>query len=127
MPPTDLFRSTSSPATSTHPLRLAGNPVPPSGDAIWKSEGEQNFGKIGDEETDALIDQAAVETDPDARLDLINQIDANLWQLAGTLPLWQSYDFFVQNEDLANFGAKGFQTPDWTKIGYVAGSSKLEG
>ena len=47
---------------------------------------------------------------------------------AGTLPLWQSYDFFVQNPTTSpTYGAKGFQTPDWTKIGYVKGSAKLEG
>ena len=106
---------------------LAARPFLSSGDSIWKSEGEQNFGKIGDPDTDKLIDQAAVETDHAARLELINQIDANLWELAGVVPLWQAYDFFVQNEDLANYGAWGFQSKDWTKIGYVTGSAKLEG
>jgi peptide/nickel transport system substrate-binding protein len=128
VPPTDLFSKYVIPGDFDLTLfGWLGTPFLSSGDAIWKTSGEQNFGKIGDEETDKLIEQAAVETDPDARIDLVNQIDANLWQLAGTIPLWQSYDFFVQNEDLANFGAKGFQTPDWTKIGYVAGSAKLEG
>ena len=51
----------------------------------------------------------------------------DLRELAGVVPLWQSYDFFVKNEDLANYGAWGFQSKDWTKIGYVTGSAKLEG
>ena len=127
VPPTDLFSKYVIPGEFDLTLfGWVGNPFLSSGDSIWKSEGEQNFGKIGDEETDKLIDQAAVETDPDARLDLINQIDANLWELAGTIPLWQSYDFYVQNDDLANYGAWGFQRPDWTTIGYVEGSAKLD-
>lgn len=128
VPPTDLFSKYVIPGEFDLTLfGWVGNPFLSSGDSIWKSEGEQNFGKIGDSDTDALIDQAAVETDHAARLDLINQIDANLWELAGVVPLWQAYDFFVQNEDLANYGAWGFQSKDWTKIGYVTGSAKLEG
>jgi peptide/nickel transport system substrate-binding protein len=128
VPPTDLFAKYVIPGE--YDLTLfgwVGTPFLSSGDSIWKAEGEQNFSKVGDPETDDLIDQAAVEIDPAARLELINKADANLWKLAGTIPLWQSYDFFVQNDDLANFGAEGFQSPDWTKIGYVAGSAKLEG
>ncbi|MGO2310627.1 MAG: ABC transporter family substrate-binding protein [Brachybacterium tyrofermentans] len=128
VPPTDLFAKYVIPGEFDLTLfGWLGTPFLSSGDSIWKTGGEQNFGKIGDEATDKLVDQAAVETDEAKRLDLINQADANLWELAGTLPLWQSYDFFVQNDDLANIGAKGFQTPDWTKIGYVKGSAKLEG
>ncbi|WP_422116816.1 ABC transporter family substrate-binding protein [Brachybacterium sp. UNK5269] len=128
VPPTDLFAKYVIPGEFDLTLfGWVGNPFLASGDSIWRSEGEQNFGKVGNEETDALIDQAAVETDPAKRLELINQIDANLWELAGVIPLWQSYDFFVQHDDLANFGAWGFQRPDWTTIGYVAGSDKLEG
>lgn len=128
VPPTDLFSVYVIPGDYDITLfGWLGTPFLSSGDAIWKSDGEQNFSKVGNAETDALIDQAAVETDEAKRLELINQADANLWEIAGTLPLWQSYDFFVQHDDLANIGAKGFQTPDWTKIGYVKGSSKLEG
>lgn len=128
VPPTDLFSQYVIPGEFDLTLfGWLGTPFLSSGDSIWTSEGEQNFGKVGDEDTDALIAKAAIETDPDARIDLINQIDANLWELAGTLPLWQAYDFYVQNEDLANYGAFGFEDPDWTKIGYVAGSDKLEG
>lgn len=128
VPPTDLFAEYVIPGDFDLTLfGWAGTPFLSSGDAIWKSDGEQNFGKVGNEETDALIEQAAAETDPAARIDLINQIDTNLWDLAGVIPLWQSWDFFVQNPDLANYGAWGFETQDWTKIGYVAGSSKLEG
>lgn len=128
VPPTDLFSKYVIPGEFDLTLfGWLGTPFLSSGDSIWKAEGEQNFGKVGDAAVDELLDAAAIETDPEARLGQINEADAKLWELAGTLPLWQSYDFFVQNDDLANFGAKGFETIDWTKVGYVAGSSKLEG
>ncbi len=128
VPPTDLFSKYVIPGDFDITLfGWNGTPFLSSGDAIWKTGGEQNFGKIGDEETDKLIEQAAVETDPQARLDLINEIDVRLWDLAGVLPLWQGYTFMIQHDDLANFGAFGFQTPDWKNIGYMADSDKLNG
>ncbi|WP_105566581.1 ABC transporter family substrate-binding protein [Microbacterium halophytorum] len=128
VPPTDLFAKYVIPGDFDMTLfGWAGNPFLASGDTIWRTDGEQNFGKVGDETVDDLLAQAAVEADMDTRLDLMNQADAEMWNLAGTVPLWQSYDFFVQDEDLANYGAWGFQMPDWTKIGYVAGSDNLEG
>ena len=128
VPPTDLFSKYVIPGEFDLTLfGWVGNPFLSSGDSIWKTDGEQNFGKVPAPEADPLLDQAAVETDPDKRLELMNEADGHLWEAAGVLPLWQAYDFFVQHPDLANYGAKGFQSLDWTKIGYVAGSDKLNG
>ena len=126
VPPTDLFTQYVIPGDFDLTLfGWSGTPILSSGDSIWKTGGEQNFGQVSDPESDDLLNQAAVETDHEARLDLINQADAVIWQSAGVIPLWQAYDFFVQHDDLANYGAWGFESPDWTKIGYVAGSDKL--
>ncbi len=129
VPPTDLFSKYVIPGEFDLTLfGWSGNPFLSSGDAIWKSDGEQNFGKVGSPDVDKLVDAASVETDEAKRIDDINEYDAKLWELAGTLPLWQSYDFYVQNDDLANFGAPGFANiVDWTKVGYVKGSDKLNG
>ena len=128
VPPTDLFAKFVIPGNYDITLfGWAGNPYLSSGDAIWKRKGEQNFsGKIGTEEIDKLLDQASVETDPKKRIDFINQASEKLWAVAGTLPLWQAYTFFIQDKDLANFGARGFATVDWTKVGYVKDSPKLK-
>ena len=128
VPPTDLFSKYVIPGEFDLTLfGWVGNPFLSSGDSIWKTDGEQNFGKVPAPEADPLLDQAAVETDPAKRLELMNEADAHLWEAAGVIPLWQSYDFYVQHPDLANYGAWGFESPDWTKIGYVAGSDKLNG
>ena len=104
----------------------SGNPFLSSGDAIWKTKGGQNFSNLGDKEVDKLLNKASTSTDEDERTDLLNQADDKLWDVAGVVPLWQSYDFYVVNPDLANYGAFGFESPDWTKIGYVKGSDKLK-
>lgn len=128
VPPTDLFSKYVIPGQYDITLfGWAGTPFLSSGDAIWKQKGEQNFsGHIGSDEIDKLVGQAAVETDHAKRLDLENQIDTLLWPVAGTLPLWQSYSFFVQDKDLANYGARGFADLVWTNVGYVKGSAKLK-
>ncbi|UYG17138.1 ABC transporter family substrate-binding protein [Brachybacterium huguangmaarense] len=129
VPPTDLFSKYVIPGEFDLTLfGWSGNPFLSSSDAIWKSDGEQNFGKVGDADVDKLVDAASVEADEDKRIDEINEYDAKLWELAGTLPLWQSYDFYIQNDDIANFGAPGFASiVDWTKVGYVKDSDKLKG
>ena len=128
VPPTDLFAKYINPGQFDITLfGWNGNPFLSSGDAIWKSKGQQNFGKVGDAEVDKMVDEAASETDKAKRLELVNKYDAKLWELAGTFPLWQSYDFWVQDKDLANFGARGMATTDWTKVGYVKDSAKLKG
>lgn len=127
VPPTDLFSKYVIPGNYDMTLfGWVGTPYLSSANGIFKTTGEQNFsGKIGDPEADKLLDQAAGETDTTKRIDLMNQADEKLWAVAGTIPLWQSYDFFVQDQDLANYGARGFQSVNWTKVGYVKGSKKL--
>lgn len=128
VPPTDLFTKYIEPGDYDMTLfGYAGNPFLSSGDSIWKTDGPQNYSGTGSEEIDKLLDQAASNTDESARIDLLNQADDKLWDTAGVLPLWQSYGFFVTNPDVANYGAFGFESPDWSKIGYVKGSDKLNG
>ncbi|WP_058234839.1 ABC transporter family substrate-binding protein [Devriesea agamarum] len=127
VPPTDLFSKYVIPGNFDLSLYgWVGNPFFSSGDAIWRSTGQQNYGKVGDAEVDKLLDKAAKETDDSKRISEANEIDTKLWELAGTLPLWQSFDFYTQDETLANFGARGFEMLDWTKIGYAKGSPKLK-
>jgi peptide/nickel transport system substrate-binding protein len=127
VPPSDLFSKYV--GAGEYDLTLfgwIGTPELSSGDSIWKQDGGQNYTKVGSDEIDKLIDAASAETDEKKRLDLVNQADAKIWELANVFPLWQSYTFVVQNEDLANFGAPGFADVDWTLVGYTKGSDKLK-
>ncbi|MGQ4535719.1 ABC transporter family substrate-binding protein [Dermabacteraceae bacterium P13264] len=103
-----------------------GAPYLSSSDAVWRSDGGYNISRAGTPEVDKLIDASSQEADQKKRLELANQIDKHLWEYASVLPLWQRYTFQVQHPDLANYGAFGFQTPDWTNVGYVKGSEKAK-
>ena len=126
VPPTDLFSKYVIPGDYDMTLfGWAGNPFVTSSVSIWRTEGEQNFSGVGTPETDALLDELQSTTDVDKQIELLNQIDELLWPVAGNLPLFQAYDFIVAHNDLANYGAPGFQSVDWTTVGYVNGSPKL--
>ena len=128
VPPTDLFSKYVIPGDYDITLfGWNGNPFVTSSISIWRTDGEQNFSGVGSEEVDALLDELSEETDIDKQTELLNQIDEKLWPLMGNLPLFQAYDFIVAHNDLANYGAKGFQSVDWTLVGYVKDSPKLEG
>jgi peptide/nickel transport system substrate-binding protein len=49
----------------------------------------------------------------------MNAADAMAWQEAAYLPLYQRPSIFGTKAGLANFGAFGNQTTDWTKIGWM--------
>ena len=104
-----------------------GNPFVTSSVSIWRTDGEQNFSSVGTEEIDGLLDELQRTTDLDKQTELLNQIDEKLWPVMGNLPLYQSYDFIVTPKDLANYGAPGFESVDWTLVGYVKDSPKLKG
>ncbi|MGQ4506211.1 ABC transporter family substrate-binding protein [Dermabacteraceae bacterium P13103] len=127
VPPTDLFSKYVIPGNYDVTLfGWVGTPYLSSGDAIWKTTGGQNFSHVGSPEADKLINEAASEVDMAKRLKLMNETDSILWDVAGTLPLWQAYTFQVQDPDLANYGAFGFESVDWTMVGYKKGSPKAK-
>lgn len=126
VPPTDLFSQYVIPGDYDMTLfGWAGNPFVTSAVSIWRDGGEQNFSGVGSPELDALLDELQTETDADAQTELLNQIDELVWEVAGNMPLYQSYDFIVAHNDLANYGAFGFQAVDWSMVGYVKDSPKL--
>lgn len=128
VPPTDLFSKYVIPGDYDMTLfGWNGNPFVTSGVSIWRTDGEQNFSSVGTEEIDGLLDELQRTTDLDKQTELLNQIDEKLWPVMGNLPLYQSYDFIVTPKDLANYGAPGFESVDWTLVGYVKDSPKLKG
>ncbi|WP_282827695.1 ABC transporter family substrate-binding protein [Gulosibacter sediminis] len=127
VPPTDLFSKYVIPGDYDVTLfGWAGNPFVTSSVSIWKSDGEQNFSGVGNDELDSTLDELNATTDPDQQITLLNEADQQLWEVAGNLPLFQAYDFFVTDPDLANLGAPGFASiPDWTMVGFVEGADNL--
>jgi peptide/nickel transport system substrate-binding protein len=86
---------------------------------IYTSDGEGNFGKIGNASIDAKIDQTLSELDEGAARELANKVDAMIWREGFNLPLFQSPGDIAVRKDLANFGAPGLADMDYTAIGFM--------
>ena len=80
---------------------------------------QQNFSRIGTPEIDALFDQATSEFDEQKAIDLANQIDAALWEVVHSLPLYQRPDMAATRSTLGNFGAFGFASVVYEDIGFT--------
>jgi peptide/nickel transport system substrate-binding protein len=98
----------------------AGNAFPLSAlPQIYTSDGDSNFGKIGNSAIDAKIDQTLSELNPDKARVLANEVDTMIWQEGFSLPLFQSPGDIAVRSDLANYGAPGLADLDYTAIGFI--------
>lgn len=86
---------------------------------IYTSDGDSNFGKVGNRQIDAKIEQTLSELDPDKARALANQVDTMIWQEGFNLPLFQSPGDIAVRDTLANFGAHGLADVVYTAIGFT--------
>jgi peptide/nickel transport system substrate-binding protein len=86
---------------------------------IYTSDGDSNFGKIGNSAIDAKIDQTLSELDQDKARALANQVDRMIWREGFSLPLFQSPGDIAVRSDLANFGAPGIADVVYTAVGFT--------
>ena len=71
-----------------------------------------NFGKIGNAQIDAKINQTLSELDPAKARALANEVDTMLWQEGFSLPLYQSPGNRAVRSSLANYGSPGLADVD---------------
>lgn len=86
---------------------------------VYTSDGDSNFGRIGNAAIDAKISETLSELDQDKARALANQVDSMIWQEGFNLPLFQSPGNHAVRSDLANFGAPGLADIDYTAIGFM--------
>lgn len=86
---------------------------------IYASHGDSNFGKIGNAEIDAKIDETLSELDENKARALANEVDAMIWQEGFSLPLFQSPGDIAVRSTLANFGAPGLADVVYTAVGFT--------
>lgn len=79
----------------------------------------QNFGRIGSDEINKLLDEANAELDDAKRTELTNQADKLIWEAGHHLPLYQVPGARATRATLVNFGAFGVADPDYTAIGFA--------
>ncbi|MGQ4618349.1 ABC transporter substrate-binding protein [Nocardia sp. R7R-8] len=78
-----------------------------------------NYGRIGSPELNALIEQTVSELDPNKARELANQVDRKVFEEGHSLPLMQSAGNLAVRADLANYGAPGLASYDYTKVGFL--------
>lgn len=78
----------------------------------------QNYSRLGTDQINQLFEAAAGELDRKAHADLLRRADARIWAVAGSLPLYQRAQLVAVDEDLANAGAFGMESPRYEDIGF---------
>ncbi|AHH14944.1 putative peptide ABC transporter, substrate-binding protein [Nocardia nova SH22a] len=78
-----------------------------------------NFGRIGSPELNAQIERTVSELNPDKAIELANETDKQIWAEGHSVTLLQSPGIVAVRSNVANYGAFGLATPDWTKVGFL--------
>ncbi|MEU4648526.1 ABC transporter family substrate-binding protein [Nocardia fluminea] len=78
-----------------------------------------NKGRIGSPELNALIEEVIGELDPEKAIELANKADRMIFEEGFSLPIVQSAGTVATRDGLANYGAEGLASYDYTKIGFV--------
>jgi len=78
-----------------------------------------NKGRIGSPELNALIEEVIAELDPEKAIELANKADRMIFEEGFSLPIVQSAGTVAVRENLANYGAPGLASEDYTKVGFV--------
>ncbi|MFM8957473.1 MAG: ABC transporter substrate-binding protein, partial [Actinomycetota bacterium] len=86
---------------------------------IFRQGAAQNFGNIGSAEIDALFAKANNILDPKKRCELANQADAKAYELVHSITLFQRNNVVGVPKNVANFGAFGFSSIQWEKVGFT--------
>ncbi|MCX6535582.1 MAG: ABC transporter family substrate-binding protein [Actinobacteria bacterium] len=86
---------------------------------IYKVGGAQNFGNIGSTDIDATFAKANNILDLKKRCELANAADKEVYKLVHSITLFQRNNVVGVPKNVANFGAFGFTSIDWTKVGFT--------
>ncbi|MZD09684.1 ABC transporter family substrate-binding protein [Streptomyces sp. SID5785] len=79
----------------------------------------QNYGSVGSPKIDALLKKALQTPDPTEANKLYNEADKELWRLGHSIELYQRPQIVAVRSGLANYGAEGLASRDYTKIGWL--------
>ncbi|MQY22377.1 ABC transporter family substrate-binding protein [Nocardia macrotermitis] len=78
-----------------------------------------NKARIGSDQLNDLINKTISELDPVKANELANECDKLIWQEGYSLPLQQASGTYATRANLANIGAFGLASADWTKVGFL--------
>ncbi|MEW1750828.1 ABC transporter family substrate-binding protein [Streptomyces angustmyceticus] len=122
VPANDFFDKYITPGDfDVSPYTLLGTPFPASGSTnVYTIKGGNNDAHVGSKKLDDLLNAASSNAaDPAGALKQTNQADAEAWQLAGVLPLYQRPDIAAIKKNLVNMGALGMTDVVYEHIGFT--------
>lgn len=97
-----------------------GTPFPFRGPSqLFGNGGDSNFGFSTIPEITPLLTQLSSTFEDSERAVIAQEIDQLLWEFGHTIPLYQRPELIAVNEGIANFGAFGFASIDWTLVGWM--------
>ncbi len=86
---------------------------------IYKVGSAQNFGNIGNATIESTFAKANNLLDLKKRCALANQADKEIYKVVHSITLFQRNNVVGVPKNVANFGAFGFTSIDWTKVGFT--------
>lgn len=98
---------------------LLGTPFPATSSTSTFQQGAgSNYAQVGSNALDSAMADAASAAGPDAENDAINRADAEAWQVAGLVPLYQRPAIYGVRRTVANLGAPGLSDFVYENIGF---------
>ncbi|EFV14417.1 ABC transporter family substrate-binding protein [Segniliparus rugosus] len=81
---------------------------------------QQNYGQIGSDKLNGLLDRMQAELDPERMRRIANAADREIAQIAHSLSLFETPYNYAVRETVRNFGASGIGDTDYAAIGYAS-------
>jgi len=85
---------------------------------LYSSASRTNLTRFGLPELDELLRAMAIATDDQQRSAAANKADRLLWEKAATVPLYLVPQNVAVRSSVANYGAFGRASVDWTMVGF---------
>lgn len=86
---------------------------------IYGTGSASNFSMVSDPKIDEYVEKISAETDNEKRIEMTNEVDKIIWDNVMTIPLYYRASLTAVPANLANYGAKAFETFLPEKIGYT--------
>ena len=85
-------------------------------DLLFRTGAEYNYGSYSNPELDALLDEAAIEPDDDARFTLYQQIEQELVNEAACLPLWFGTNYVLIKPYVKDYKLNALSIPTLSEV-----------
>ncbi|MFW6597354.1 ABC transporter family substrate-binding protein [Propionibacteriaceae bacterium Y2011] len=85
---------------------------------LFTSGAAGNVEDVADDQLDALLAELARQTSAGGRARVANDADERLWELGVSIPLHRVPQRVAVKKRIANYGAFGQASRDWTRVGY---------